>query len=427
MDVPKHRWFRAVRGVAAVAATCLVVSVLGACSSGASNGSNSAKSSNSGNSGSNGSKSTYVIGQIGTFSGTYGTSGIGGRYGLDAWAKYTNAHGGINGHKVKVISMDDKLDAATALTAAKTLVEQDHVLAIVGVQSVVEDNITSYIDSGTVPVIGDDLAKEIMGKYKNFYPEGTTNDNLYYWGIPHLASTMGKKSYGSIYCAESTACQQIAQANQAEAKSAGVTFTFSRSAAADATNYTSQCLVGKSAGANSVGLFLAEPVVLRVAADCQQQGFKPLWLQGSNGFTQSETSASDLTVAGVVPDFAWFSSQTKAEKTFQSAMKKYEPEVFNASAGSLASYGYSEASALAWSSGVIFGAAASKMSGTPSGAAVEKGLAQLPKDDTFGGLTPPITYSSPGTLQPGVKCMFTIQLKNHTYSTLNQGKTTCKP
>ena len=296
-----------------------------------------------------------------------------------------------------------------------------------GVQSIVEDNITSFMASGTTPVIGDDLSKEIMGKYKNFYPEGTTNENLYYWGIPHLASVQGKKNYGSIYCAESTACQQIAEANKAQAKSAGVNFTFLRSASATATSYTSECLVGKSSGSNSVGLFLPETEVVQLTGDCQQQGFTPLWLQGSNGFTQSESSA-DINVVGALPDFPWFSSSNSSEKTFQSAMKKYEPQVFNASAGSLASYGYSEASVLGWVSGAIFGAAAAKLpsSGTATGAELETALSKLPKGDTFGGLTPPITYSSPGSLQSGVKCMYEIELKNHKYTTLNGGKTLCK-
>src|SRR5262245_492290 len=51
---------------------------------------------------------------------------------IQAWAKYTNANGGLNGHPVKVITADDGQNPAQALKAVKKLVEQDKVMAIVG-------------------------------------------------------------------------------------------------------------------------------------------------------------------------------------------------------------------------------------------------------------------------------------------------------
>ena len=76
--------------------------------------------------------STWVIGNIGTYSGGNSSNFIGGNLSLEAWADYTNAHGGINGHKVKVISDDDAGSPSTALNDVKQLVNNDHVLAIVG-------------------------------------------------------------------------------------------------------------------------------------------------------------------------------------------------------------------------------------------------------------------------------------------------------
>src|SRR3954453_12021536 len=45
---------------------------------------------------------------------------------VNRWVSYTNNHGGVGGRPVKVIVKDSGNNAATALQAAKELVEQDH-------------------------------------------------------------------------------------------------------------------------------------------------------------------------------------------------------------------------------------------------------------------------------------------------------------
>ncbi len=49
-----------------------------------------------------------------------------------AWASWVNDNGGVNGHPVELIVKDDGNDPARALRAARELVEQDQVMAIVG-------------------------------------------------------------------------------------------------------------------------------------------------------------------------------------------------------------------------------------------------------------------------------------------------------
>lgn len=364
----------------------------------------------------------YVIGNIGTFSGAYASSDIGAHEAMDAWVKYTNAHGGINGHPVKMIQDDDQLNAGLALTDVKTMVQQDHVMAIVGTASVgAEDAWAPYIATTTTPVIGDDLAGDEMGKYKNFFPEGTARTTGYYFAVPKIASQLGDKQFGAVYCAEAAACSQIATSQKGQASAAGVSFVFSASASATATSYTAQCLAAKSSGAKAVALLLAGSVAGQFASACAQQGFTPQYLQAANGFTEQEKTISSLNgVAGPLPDFPWFSSATPAMQAFQTAMKTYEPQDFSST-----SYGYTESAAMAWASAQIFAAAAANLpAGQASSADLEAQLYQLPKGDTFGGLTPPITYSSTG-IEPDNKCFFEIQLKSGTYSALNGAKAFC--
>lgn len=421
----KHRRVAAAFGVAAVvlAATACSSSSSSTAAVGASGTATAASTASTGTSSSSTATGTpYVIGNIGTFSGAYASSGQGAHDAMQAWVDYTNAHGGINGHPVKMIQDDDQLNAGLALTDVKTMVQQDHVMAIVGTSSVgAEDSWAPYIATTTTAVIGDDLAGDEMGKYKNFFPEGTARTSGYYYALPKMASQFGDKQYGAIYCAEAAACSQIATSQKGETSAAGVSFVFSTSASATATSYTAECLAAKSAGAKAVALLLAGSVAAEVASACAQQGYTPQYLQAANGFTEQETSNSSLNgVAGPLPDFPWFSSATPAMQEFQQAMKTYEPQDLSAT-----SYGYSEAAAMSWASAEIFEAAAKNLpAGGTSSADLEAQLYKLPAGDTFGGLTPPITYSSSG-IEPDNKCFFEIQLKKGAYAALNGAKAVC--
>lgn len=407
-----------VRNVSLAGVALVTVLAAAACGS-----SSTSTSQGSGSSTNRSSATSYTIGDIGTYSGPYASSSQGGKDALDAWTKYTNARGGINGHHITLIVKDDQGSSSLALTEAKELV-QDHVIAFVGNLSITEDGWAPYMGSQPVPVIGDDLATTAPSTYKNFFPEGATQTTEYYYGVPRVAALQGFKKYGAIYCAEGAVCSQIANAQKQQASAAGISFVFSTAALATATSYTAQCLAAKNSGATAVALLLSEQVASEVAAACEQQGFHPQFLQGGNGFTQAEQSASALNgVVGPVPDFPWFASSNPAMKVFQQAMRQYEPQDFT----STPSNGYSEGAAQAWASAEIFGAAAQTLpsGGTATGAELMQQLYKLPKGDTFGGLTPPISYTPNGT-QPPVSCFFEIQLKHNVYSEINGGQPVCK-
>jgi branched-chain amino acid transport system substrate-binding protein len=54
-------------------------------------------------------------------------------FGTEAYIDYVNAHGGVNGWKIKFITLDDQYEPALAVSGAKELVGSDHVFALVGV------------------------------------------------------------------------------------------------------------------------------------------------------------------------------------------------------------------------------------------------------------------------------------------------------
>jgi branched-chain amino acid transport system substrate-binding protein len=104
--------------------------------------------------------------------------------GAAAYFKYVNAHGGVNGRKVKYVYLDDAYDPAKTVQLTRQLVEQDHVLAIfndVGTENNLA--IRDYLNAAKVPElfggtgaakIGDDFKGHpwTMGYLPSFRAEG---------------------------------------------------------------------------------------------------------------------------------------------------------------------------------------------------------------------------------------------------------------
>jgi len=75
--------------------------------------------------------------------------------GADAWFKYVNDQGGINGRKVEFRMVDDKYEPARTKSAVKRFIERDECFAIVApLGSAPTSAVIDYIVSKNVPLIG---------------------------------------------------------------------------------------------------------------------------------------------------------------------------------------------------------------------------------------------------------------------------------
>ncbi len=104
--------------------------------------------------------------------------------GADAYFKYVNANGGVNGRKIKYIYLDDAYDPAKTVELTRQLVEQDHVFAIFNTVGTANNlAIRDYLNAAKIPQlfvgtgaakIGDDFKKDpwTMGYLPSFRAEG---------------------------------------------------------------------------------------------------------------------------------------------------------------------------------------------------------------------------------------------------------------
>jgi len=107
--------------------------------------------------------------------------------GANAYFKYVNAHGGVNGRKIKYVYRDDGYDPSRTVDQTRELVQQDKVFAIFNTVGT-EHNlaIRGYLNALKVPqIFGGTGASEIGRAYKK-YP----------WTMGYLPSFAGE---GAIY------------------------------------------------------------------------------------------------------------------------------------------------------------------------------------------------------------------------------------
>jgi branched-chain amino acid transport system substrate-binding protein len=260
------------------------------------------------------------IGVIGSLTGPQASSSDQGATVAPAWADWINANGGINGHPVQVIVMDDKGDPATAQAAGQQFIS-DGVAAII----VSSDNLVSAFDSAAIakgiPLIGGASDSSDWYTKPGMF---VTMTGI----VPGLGAQVAvavqyghAKKFANLYCAEVAACAQANPILQGAAKAAGVSYT-QLAISSTAPSYTAQCLQLKQEGVDYAQLNFATAAAVRFIQNCQAQGYNPIWGSSEQAIGTPFTAIPNLTVYG--PAFAFPSVATGAPvEQFTSVMQKY--------------------------------------------------------------------------------------------------------
>jgi branched-chain amino acid transport system substrate-binding protein len=324
-----------------------------------------------------------------------------------------NAAGGINGHKVNVISKDAGVAPGANLTGAKELITQDHVAAIIDMDAT---------DAAWLPYASAQKVPVILG-----YPSVTgvvDADAFPIMGSPYaigyaLLST--GKSFGTkmglVYCAEG--CSSVATLYQAFSKPAGVSFPVLEQASSTAPDYTAVCQSLKDESVGSYILQFGGAAATEITNTCYQQGLHtPQVLEGPNAVVSWKTDTAfdnDPVVDGVTP---YFESATPAQQAYRAALAKYASSI----PGSTLDDSWS---AFAWLGGELFQAAAKNATGSITAASVTAAMYTL-KNETLGGMVQPLNYvkGKPTSLN----CYYTWKISNGSFVTdANSNTPTCVP
>jgi branched-chain amino acid transport system substrate-binding protein len=361
--------------------------------------------------------STINLGNVGTYSGVIGAVFSGAEQSMEVWQAYVNAHGGLNGHPVHVYFEDDGGDPSTSESDVEQEVTQDHVIAFVGnLVPLTASASISYLQQQNIPVIGGDASSATWWQSPVMFPQGGSDlgsDQAVF--TIKAAAAKGYTKMGVMYCVEDPTCSDGIQSLIAPGggAQAGVTNVYSSSFSITQPDFTANCLDAKQDGATFIYFAGDGDSLERMANDCAEQGYKPLFVGDSIAITAN--LASDPNLNGLLAgqtDFPWNDSYTTAQATYQQAVKEYDPSLAN-----------SATTAAEWTAGMLAVAASSDLTATPTTAEFFQGLWSI-KNNDLGGLAPPLTFNANGDATPS-NCFFLMTLQNGQFIDPQKGTTTC--
>ncbi|MGX7679251.1 ABC transporter substrate-binding protein [Jatrophihabitans sp. DSM 45814] len=316
-----------------------------------------------------------------------------------AWAGWVNNNGGINGHPVKFYVVDDKNDAATAQAGVKDLIDNKHVVALVGTaESGLESTWASELTAKQVPVVGGYSYTPDWTDNPLFFPSSATVRTAI-WSGAFAAKAEGKTTYGVVNCTESAACAAVIPLHKAGAEAAGLKFGYGATASGTAPNYTSNCLAAKNAGVDVLALSTSGANV-RFATDCKRQNYEPQYLLAATTINQpildSPLFDGSLITLTTFPSFL----DDPATKDFQTVVGLSKIKAADVN----------QAEATAWTAVQLFTAAMKSAPASVSSKSVLDGLYTI-KDNTLGGLTTPLTFTAADKSREQL-CYFTAEIKD---------------
>jgi branched-chain amino acid transport system substrate-binding protein len=397
--------------------TALCVALLfitAACSSANTSSANSGATASNSSSATSSAAAPIVIGVIGSFTGPAASTLGPMEPAFNAWADSVNSAGGIRGHKVQLIVKDIGSGPATAgLTAAKELIGQDHVVAVIS-SDATQETWLPYAVQQSVPVI----VAALGTTYGPDLFQTTASEVAAGYTIVEQAKSAGP-SMGFGYCVEIPDCGGLAPLLEADAKDiGGVRVGFTASLSATQPDFTAFCLQLKNSGVKSYYIADTNAVIARVIDACAAQGVSAVpILSAGNG------SASWLTdhayQGALVNDFnpPFFDMAIPAMKAYRDAIDKYAPSISQAASGT-------SVPLWSWVGGQTVLTAVNRVNGPITAAAVKKALYTF-KDETLGGLTVPLTFDESN---PSIStCLYEWKVSDGKRVIVNGGKAQCAP
>ena len=361
-------------------------------------------------------KSVIKIGSVGTHSGPVGGVLRGAIEALQVWQRFVNDRGGLDGHPVRILFVDDGGESARHLAAMRDLVERDKVIAFVQDSAPIGNGRSSipYIESKRVPVIGSETGSPWFYDSPMYFPQAPSGYLAFYAGVASHARAvaLGKKKLATIACAEVNACQDADSIYAKYAPAQGFSHVYRARASVTQPDFTAECLAARNAGADFL-VFAADTASIgRATTSCSRQGYRPTVGLLMSMITDAQKKDPNLVGAlGTSNIFPWFQDDTPATAEFHAAMAKYLPN------GVLGI-----AHATAWTSAKLLEKAAVALPDPPSSEGILRNLWAM-KNETLGGLTR-VSFSE-GRTAAKIVCWWDIQIQDSNWASADRFTQRC--
>jgi branched-chain amino acid transport system substrate-binding protein len=329
-----------------------------------------------------GPKADIVVGSFGIESGPLGAVFQVGLNAAKAWVADVNARGGLGGHKIRFIDIDDGGDSNRALAAAKHLVEEEGAVVIFGERAVTTlPAVTKYLESRNVPVVGDaGNSPAADSSPMVFTPQFSATVGT---GWAHIAAVpaTGKKKLALFYCSEVLQCKTSKDYVKEVAPKVGLQVVYEAQISIAQPDYTAEVIAARNAGAEVIVNHADGATLVRIARSAHRQGYNPLFSANHTAHSESVIKNGGNDVEGTVVGASvadWANSPLMAD--YRAATAKYAPGGERGSIG-----------AQIWVAGKLLEKIAVGFPAKVSSADILNGLYSL-RGETLGGITPPLTF-----------------------------------
>jgi branched-chain amino acid transport system substrate-binding protein len=351
-----------------------------------------------GSSSSSATKAPILVGMSCDCSGVVGGAHAAGRDMYIAWKNWVNAHGGIDGHPIKVFYADDSNNANQAIQNVKTFVEQDHVIALVHIVAAggALTPIAQYAQQHHIPVVGGSGYEAEWTKYPSMFSTATADPAQDYSWASEMKGA-GKTVVASTYCTDAPVCKDKETIWKKYADQLGLQVKGEYGESLANPDYGTDCAQAQTSGVQTIVVIQDGASATRVARDCAQQNYHPLIIS-PNPFDNPPASMNGTI--GLMGSFPWFiTSGSPALDEYGQAQKQY----FHGSCTTFCSLGWVDGK-------VLQKALTGHVSDTPTPQNVFDGLWSI-HNDTINGLTPPMTFHKNAPASP-INCSYKAVAKD---------------
>lgn len=246
-----------------------------------------------------------------------------------------NAKGGVNGMKLKLVSIDNASNPAQDLAGWKSL-DQQGVFAVIGYDALLFASYR-YLQGAGIPVVGDGLDGPEWAQQPNtnmFNWANSLNPPRFpaYTGFGKFIKSLGAKNMGLLSVASPSAVAAM-KADIISLEKAGVDVGYQNFNLAFGTvNFTGEALAMKQAGIDGFANASQPDSAIGLATAVKQAGIQTAAPMVGTGYAQKTLEDPTANQAG---QEGWFAAQTvpfelrtPATKRMQAALKKYASSAY---------------------------------------------------------------------------------------------------
>lgn len=321
--------------------------------------------------------------------------------GIQAYAAYINAQGGIYGRKLIVDSRDTAFNPSTIQTEAQDISAHD--FAFVGNYTLFDVAAKPAIDAAKIPNIGVPIGAALANDPNTWSPVPSGNNDAALGPFEYFKQTdpSAMQNIGVIYAAATPSAQEAYTVLQAVAGHLGMKITYARGFQANETTFDADVLKMKAAGVKFVWFDGPDNYTATLNREFAQQNFKPISYMTA-GYGGNLIKLGGPAVEGVYLPLqtALFLGQDAKAVPVVATFDKYMNQID--ATDSIASWG-----ATSWASGALFVQALKNAGQNPTRVSLEAALNKITNFDANGLVAP----ANPAANIPAA-CWLLAQVKN---------------